>query len=87
MIIAMAMRVVVSGPPLDASLEDGNIESAVMEVGSVMTEVGAGRDTLLGVLVEDGVSESVGVGTLPEDIFVIQVSGKRTNTENTESIM
>ena len=47
-----------------------------------MTEVSAGRDSLLGVLVEDGVSESVGVGTLPEGIFGIQVSGKRTNTES-----
>ena len=82
MTIAMAMRVVVSELPLDVSLEDGDIGSAVVEVGSVMTEVSAGRDSLLGVLVEDGVSESVGVGTLLKDIFGIQVSGKRTNTES-----
>ena len=82
MMIAMAMRAVVSGPPLDVSLEDGDIESAVVEMGSVVTEADVGRDSLLGVLVEDGVSESVGVGTLPEDIFVIQVSGRRTNTES-----
>ena len=56
MMTAMAMRIVVPGP-LDALLEDGNVGSAVMEVGSVVTEAYVLGDSLLGVLVEDGVAE------------------------------
>ena len=56
MMTAMAMRIVVPGP-LDASLEDGDVGSAVMEVGSVVTETDILGDSLLGVLVEDGGAE------------------------------
>ena len=75
--IAMAMRIVVPGT-LDVSSEDGDVGSAVMEVGSVVTEVDVVEDSLLGVFVENGVAESVGVGTL-EVTFASQVSKKRAN--------
>ena len=79
MTIAMAMRIVVPGPSLDAMLEDGDVGSAVMEVGSVVTETGVAVDSLLGVLVEDRVAESVGVGTLEVMSTTQVVSGKRAN--------
>ena len=47
-----------------------------MEVGSVVTEASAVVDSLLGVLVEGGVAESVGVGTV-EVMSVTQAAGKR----------